>query len=338
MKTIIDSRCFEADTVNVISVSGGKDSLATRLVALENGVECQMVFADTGHEHPKTLEYLDYLESALKQPIRRIRADFSQRIASKREFVKKIWPMTLVEQCGMTDKQAQEAIERAVKCLVPSGVPFLDLCLWKGRFPSSQRRFCTTELKHFPVRDQVIFPLLEEYGEVINWLGVRAQESPDRAKQPVWEEDAGEVRGLNVYRPIHSWTHEEVFAIARRHAIEPNPLYREGFSRVGCMPCVQCNKGELAEIFRRYPDEVSRVVNWERLVSACSRRGNSTFCISTLDPMRAETDSAAISVASHGFETYRDWALTTRGGRQFDLIGAMTDVTTCSSIYAGVCE
>lgn len=43
------------------------------------------------------------------------------------------------------------------------------------------------------------------------------------------------------------------------------------------MPCIHVTKGELAEIFARWPGEISRVAEWEKLVAAVSRRGNSTF-------------------------------------------------------------
>ncbi|CAM4061850.1 hypothetical protein Xentx_03598 [Xenorhabdus thuongxuanensis] len=62
---MIDSRCYAENTINVITISGGKDSLAQWLLAIENGVKYVAVFADTGHEHPQTMEYLDYLESHL---------------------------------------------------------------------------------------------------------------------------------------------------------------------------------------------------------------------------------------------------------------------------------
>lgn len=62
MKMSVDSRCFDSSATNIVSVSGGKDSLAQWLLAVEAGVNFSVVFADTGHEHPQTIEYLDYLE------------------------------------------------------------------------------------------------------------------------------------------------------------------------------------------------------------------------------------------------------------------------------------
>jgi 3'-phosphoadenosine 5'-phosphosulfate sulfotransferase (PAPS reductase)/FAD synthetase len=52
----------------VVSVSGGKDSTATALLAIERyGREnCRFVMADTGHEHEITTAYVtDYLPQAL---------------------------------------------------------------------------------------------------------------------------------------------------------------------------------------------------------------------------------------------------------------------------------
>ena len=332
-----DPRCKYDSTTNIISVSGGKDSLAQWLVALENGVPHITVFADTGHEHPQTMEYLEYLEQKLG-PVKRVQADFTRRIEGKRKFIAEKWPVSLVEECGMSPDEAAERIYQALNILKPTGNPFLDLCMWKGRFPSTKARFCSLELKHDPVRDQVVLPALEEFDEVILWQGVRAQESPARANLPEWEEDADNTPGLHVYRPILKWLHEDVFALAKRHGIKPNPLYEQGCSRVGCMPCIHARKSELAEIFTRWPDEIKRVAEWERLVAACSRRGNSTFFPSTHDPRRAEKRIDVVTVDAYGIESYRDWAMTTRGGAQFDLLAESNDKSVCSSVYAGVCE
>ncbi|WP_345754789.1 phosphoadenosine phosphosulfate reductase family protein [Citrobacter braakii] len=337
MKSTIDARCLAPGTINIVSISGGKDSLAQSLRAIESGVEHLNVFADTGHEHPQTMEYLDYLEQKLG-PVKRVKADFTRQIEGKRKFIATRWPVTLVEECGMSPDKAKERVAQALEILHPTGVPFLDLCMLKGRFPSTKARFCSTELKHHPVRDLVVLPALEEFEEVILWQGVRAQESPARAGLPEWEEDADNTPGLHVYRPILKLLHEDVFAIAKRHGIKPNPLYQQGCSRVGCMPCIHARKSELAEIFTRWPEEIKRVAEWERLVAACSRRGNSTFFPSTHDPRRAEKRIELITVDAYGIESYRDWAMTTHGGAQFDLLAESNDKTVCSSVYAGVCE
>ncbi|MDE9459322.1 phosphoadenosine phosphosulfate reductase family protein [Xenorhabdus bovienii] len=334
---MIDIRCHAENTINVISVSGGKDSLAQWLLAREANVPHITVFADTGHEHPQTLDYLDYLEHRLGK-IQRVKADFVSQIKNKREFIKTRWPISLVEECGMSPDQAEKRIIAALKVLFPTDNPFLDLCMLKGRFPSTKARFCTFELKHKPIAEQVIHPLLSQFDEVISWQGVRAQESPERAKLPEWESDVNDVAGLSVYRPIHAWTHEQVFALAKKHGIKPNPLYQQGCSRVGCMPCIHARKSELAEIYTRFPDEIARVARWERMVAACSRRGNSTFFPSHQDPVKRERRIEFVSLESHGIETYRDWALTSRGGRQFDLLAEENAHQACSSVYAGVCE
>ncbi|HHH2483286.1 TPA: phosphoadenosine phosphosulfate reductase family protein [Enterobacter hormaechei subsp. steigerwaltii] len=333
----IPKTCFDPTALNINSVSGGKDSLAQWLIAIESGVKHLSVFADTGHEHPATMDYVDYLENKLG-PIKRVKADFTSRIEGKRKFIADKWPQVLVEKCGMTEAQAQARVEQALAILYPTGNPFLDLCMWKGRFPSTKVRFCTFELKHYPIKTQVVDPALLEFDEVISWQGVRAQESKERENLPEWEEDIDDTPGLSVYRPIHKWLHEDVFAIAKRHGIKPNPLYEQGCSRVGCLPCINVRKGELAEIFSRWPEEIKRVAEWERLVAACSRRGNSTFFPSTHDPKRAEKRIECITVDTYGIETYRDWALTTHGGTQFDLLADAYDKSVCNSVYAGVCE
>lgn len=56
------------------------------------------------------------------------------------------------------------------------------------------------------------------------------------------------------------------------------------------------------------------------------------------DPRKSEKRIEFISVESHGIETYRDWALTTRGGSQFDLFAGLNDPAVCNSVYAGVYE
>jgi 3'-phosphoadenosine 5'-phosphosulfate sulfotransferase (PAPS reductase)/FAD synthetase len=332
-----ENKFFGGSVRHVISFSGGKDSLALWLFARERNIDATIVFADTGHEHPLTYEYISRLEQKLG-PVIRVQADFSQQIIHKRDYVQNVWPIKLVEKYGRSAQVAEQRIKEALEQMYPRNIPFLDLCIWKGRFPSTRARFCTFELKHRPVDEQIIQPLREQYDEVVSWQGVRAQESASRAKLSVLEQDVDNQPGLHVYRPLLPWTHDEVFALAKRHGIPPNPLYQLGCSRVGCMPCIHARKKELGVIFRRFPEQIARIAEWERIVAACSTRGNSTFFPSTRDPLKSERDINKISLASHGIETYRDWAFSLHGGRLFDEIAAINDAKPCYGIYTGICE
>lgn len=75
--------------VHVISVSGGKDSAATLLLAIRRvGREnMRAIFCDTGNENSAVYEYLSYLEQALDITIDRLKADFTAEIAAKRRFI-----------------------------------------------------------------------------------------------------------------------------------------------------------------------------------------------------------------------------------------------------------
>lgn len=309
--------------INLVSVSGGKDSTALLLLAMERAVDnLRCVFADTGNELPETYAYLEYLESVTGQRIERVQADFTEKMAGKRAFIRKKWAEHGVPQ---------HRIDRALEVIQPTGNPFLDLCLWKGRFPSSRTRFCTQELKVLPIEQQVVIPTLKEGHTIRSWQGVRAEES--RARAQLDEEEVGDPPGVTIYRPLLRWTAAEVFAMHRKHHVEPNPLYKQGMGRVGCAPCINVRKAELREIANRFPEVIERIAEWERLVSEASKRGSTTFMATVT--VGAESDDD-VSPETHGIEYAVQWARTTHGGRQYDLLPD-DEPTMCSSQY-GLCE
>lgn len=308
----------------LISVSGGKDSTATLLLALERCREQVVaVFADTGNEHELTLEYLDYLRTALGIIIHTVRADFSREIAGKREYIRENWE---------SDGVPYDLVVRALDILEkPSGNPFLDLCLWKGRFPSRRAQFCTQHLKKFPLSKFTTDLMLEGY-DVESWQGVRADESPERAKLAECEATP---EGIKIVRPILSWSVEEVFAMHKRHGINPNPLYRLGMSRVGCMPCINARKSEVREIAKRFPEHVERIAAWEELVSQAAKRGVATF-FNTRALGGEGVENEDVNLEEFGIREIVQWSKTKRGGKQL-LMDFEGDAPGCSSVY-GLCE
>jgi 3'-phosphoadenosine 5'-phosphosulfate sulfotransferase (PAPS reductase)/FAD synthetase len=318
--------------IAVVSMSGGKDSTATALIAIEaygrDRVIC--VCADTGNERAEHMDYVTkYLPDALGVPVHIVRADFSRQMAGKREWIKKHWAI---------DGVPESRIERALAILQPTGNPFLDLCLWKGRFPSRKAQFCTQDLKGASLSafmDALPYRYDDQGREVIHesWRGVRRDES--EARKDALYEDLGATKSGRVFRifqPIIEWDAQTTVNAVLAAGVKLSPLYSQGMSRVGCAPCINCGKDELLEIARRWPEEIDRIAEWERLVSEASKLGASTFFHdSAADD---ETDQEVFDRVN--IRQRVEWSKTSRGGKQYDLVRAIPG-EGCSSHY-GLCE
>lgn len=331
---------------HVVSVSGGKDSTALYLRAIERGLPFQAVFADTGNEHEWTYDFVRELPHKTGGPaIQWVKADFTDRLAAKREYVAKHWPLK-----GVPDAK----VEQALSVLHPTGNPFLDLCLWKTRFPSSKTRFCTDELKIVPMFEHVQRPLLETGLTVISWQGVRAEESLARSDLPCLQrinpvpysmpaavQRLGQGWTAYAYRPLIDWKTADVFAYHTRHGIAWNALYGHGMGRVGCMPCIMCRKDEMRAIAERFPDHIDRIAKWEEIVSWANKLGVSTFFNVTDDPLIAKGfDQAGYdwSLERTGIRARVAWSKTSRGGLQYDGLSLVQhDMGTACSQW-GACE
>lgn len=324
--------------IHAVSTSGGADSAATLLLALERfgGLPGRVVpvFADTGNEHEITLDYLDYLQDFIGIPIVRLRADFSAEIAAKRRFIARD-RRTARDDKGRRQRWSNAAKRRALEVLHPTGNPFLDLCLWKGRFPSRKAQFCTEKLK----RDTIVshqLDWLDQGHTVISWQGVRRDESANRRDALRFEKLGPR---FYAFRPLVDWTKGEVFDYCASKGLRPNPLYLQGMARVGCMPCINCGKEELRQIAARFPAHIDRIAEWEELVSRASKRGRSTFF--------HHLDGGDMSGARPDWVFRRcnvrqsvEWSRTSRGGRHFDYFAqpGAVDVSACESRYAKLCE
>lgn len=354
--------------IHVVSMSGGKDSTATALLAIEQhgAGNCRFVFADTGHEHQITHDYLNYLRLELGVRIDTVRASFEQEIANKRIFIARdartkryydreprrdksgnivfrktntglpelqmVWVKGKLDLegvprmrkvRGVKARWRNKAKRRALAVLHPTGNPYLDLCLWKGRFPSRKAQFCTEHLKTKPLVEYQM-ALMDQGFDVWSWQGIRRDESANRSDALEFEELSP---SLFAMRPIVEWTAQQTVDFVLSHEVELNPLYKLGMNRVGCFPCINASKDDISESARRFPEEIERVAKWEKLVAQASKRGGASF-FPNLDrnPDQRPTIHHVVQ-----------WAKTTRGGVQYDLIRATEELPACSSAY-GLCE
>lgn len=318
-----------SDILHVVSVSGGKDSAATAILALETQPRdsLRFIFCDTGNEHELTLEYVQYMARHLGIQITTLRAQFHEHIARQREYILAKWPGKGVPI---------EACERAAAAMVPTGNPFLDLCIWKGRFPSRRAQFCTEQLKTLPATEYQLG--LIDAGEceaVWSWQGVRIDESEARRNRLACQVNLAfskffeaQGAGLFTYRPILRWAAADCFEAHRIAGLQPNPLYSMGMSRVGCMPCINSTKDEVLETSKRFPGHIDRIEYWEQCVAMASKRQEASFFP---DPLRdAHLDK-------RGIRKVVEWSKTQRGGKLVDWIRVHEEPKACQSAY-GLCE
>jgi 3'-phosphoadenosine 5'-phosphosulfate sulfotransferase (PAPS reductase)/FAD synthetase len=139
---------------------------------------------------------------------------------------------------------------------------FVQLCCDRKMIPGVKTRFCTQELKVFPLHKY--FESLDD--EVTSYQGIRADESPSRAqmREMEWVEDAG---GYWIKRPLLRWTAEQCFAMMKKHSVPPNRLYLTGSGRVGCFPCIMTGLGELKRILKFHPEIKQRLIDLEKTVN-----------------------------------------------------------------------
>lgn len=338
--------------------------------------------ADNGHENPITLDHIAYLDEWLRQRLGlRIEIVSANDVpgltdaaafARKRAMLREEWSkekhrtrhkgacnqrrdawragkITKGEWAAQCDCPVMVSppvpdhlIERALALLHPTGIPFLDVAMLHGRFPSTKVRFCTSDTKLIPLMHRKR-PLLDDGISVIDWIGERADESPARArKKPIQSVRYPSGARNILYRPIFRWSAADAFAISARHGLRHNPLYTMGMSRVGCSTCIMVRKRELRAWAMRFPAEVARVREWERLVGLVSRR---TAALGTPASLLAAATVPG-DPDDHGRATIDraiDWSRTSRGGRNYDLMldleqrEADEHGLLCDSEY-GLCE
>ena len=196
----------------LLSLSGGKDSTACLLWALETLPKEDIIpyYIDTKWEHDAVYEYLDYLEKELDVKIKRI------------------------------ESEGMEALSKRKKMM-----------------PNRVMRFCTHELKIKPATR--FYEEIQEQGvDFINVVGVRREES--KARENTESFNVSE-QGIKTLYPIAYWSTQRVFDYHKEKGIEVNPLYKKGFKRVGCYPCIYASKHELMLMEDKYVDRLRNLEN-----------------------------------------------------------------------------
>ncbi len=135
-------------------------------------------------------------------------------------------------------------------------------------FPSSAARFCTSDLKTGP-----IWKVIRAQGDhaiVVNCVGIRAEESPARAKKiasrgtlNVNTKNTNSKRQAFDYWPIADWTIDQVWTEIEAKGQERHPAYNDGNDRLSCVFCIFGSRGDLARGAAARPELLQKLTDLE---------------------------------------------------------------------------
>ncbi len=210
----------------VVTISGGKDSSVCLELAKRAGIPFEVMHNHTTADAPETVYF--------------VRSDF-KKIESQGIKCTLNYPIYKGMRTSMWDLIPQK--------LIP---------------PTRMVRYCCDVLKEGGGKGRFIVTGVRwaESAKRANNRGVLEVLHKDKEKRIVLNNDNDESRRLfeactikakRVCNPIVDWADEDVWDYIQSEHITTNPLYQEGFKRVGCIGCPMAGtKGRQFE-FARYP-------------------------------------------------------------------------------------
>ncbi len=230
----------------IICYSGGKDSDLLLQLAINAGINFEVLHSHTTVDAPETVYHI-------RDTFRRLE-------------------------------------ERGIKCSISypkyknKRVTMWSLIPTKGMPPTRLVRYCCSILKEQGGEERAVA------------TGVRWAESNARKQRGIYESirpkkedrivlqndnddkrefyEECQVKRKTVINPIVDWTDSEVFDYLAENKTILNPLYKEGFCRIGCVGCPMARKKNRYFEFRRYPTYKQAYIHaFEKMLEARKARG-----------------------------------------------------------------
>ena len=166
---------------------------------------------------------------------------------------------------------------------------YLEMVRRRGMFPSAQFRQCTSDLKRGPIQ-KFLRTIPEKV--VINCMGMRAEESPQRARQIPWKHDRElNKNGRTVYNwlPIFEETTEQVLTWHWQNAVPLHPVYVPEYHhdgtvggylrRFSCRVCIFATDHDVRMIHQHDREAFDQVSALERETGFTMKSGRSLIQI-----------------------------------------------------------
>lgn len=214
----------------VVLYSGGKDSDVILQLAKESGVPFRVTHNLTTADPPDNVYYIRRVFAALREE------GIDCRIDVPRRSLWRIMRETLVIPSRIMRVCCSELKERRM--------PDAPYIVTGVRWAESARRRAKSGIA------MVHNAFARERGEekaADAWLLT----TDDASSRRLFEQC--QLRGVRVLNPIIDWSDDDVWSYLHSRGIDGNPLYKEGWTRIGCVGCPLASPRAREIAFARYP-------------------------------------------------------------------------------------
>ena len=210
----------------VVRYSGGKDSDVILQLAKESGVPYRVTHSLTTADPPDNVYYIRGVFAALREE------GIDCRINVPRRSLWKIMRETLVIPSRMTRVCCRELKERKMPDApyIATGVRWAESA--GRRAKSGIAMVCAASA----ASERTSAGLLT---------------TDDASSRRLFEQC--QMKGVRVLNPIIDWSDSDVWDYLHSRGIEGNPLYKEGWTRIGCVGCPLAGRRARELEFARYP-------------------------------------------------------------------------------------
>ena len=167
----------------------------------------------------------------------------------------------------------------------------------RGMWPDNKNRYCTSDQKrdqvaklHTSITSQKIAEMAARAWRqtpdspigkprqirILNCMGLRAEESPARAKKVAYTENKRQTNGKRLvmdWLPIHEWSTKQVWDTIKASGVPYHHAYDKGMPRLSCMFCIFAPKDALVIAGRANPALLDEYVRVEAKIGHTFRNG-----------------------------------------------------------------
>lgn len=239
--------------------SGGKDSLVVMEIAKRSGVNFEVQNSHTTADAPETVRYIKEQHKELED--RGIKAAISYPTYKGKPV--SMW--TLIPQKNMPPTRLARYCCAVLKETDGKGRAICTGVRNSESVARSERKFATV------VGDK-------EHHQEVNFEDASELFEADKNRKFIEHDDkfihSCKIQGKTSFQPIVDWSDRDVWEYIRAENLKYNPLYDEGFRRVGCIGCPMGGTCNQLKEFARWPKYKQMYIDaFARMLEALKVKG-----------------------------------------------------------------